>query len=119
MSVLGQIRSGLDLAWSALGDAKVSVQYVKIARGSYNPATGAVAQTKTVTTLDVGLVDYSDGIRRNDDVQSGDRRALIRAKDLAGKPGDGDLLVEADGTTWSVVKVSGDSRIYWDLQVRI
>ena len=118
MSVLAQVRAGLDTAWEALGDLKVEVDYTRISRGTYNPATGAVTQTVTKVPLTVGLVEYTDEQRANSDMKAGDQRAILRAKDLPFKPQNEDILVEKDGTTWTVQQVGGDKRLYWDLRVR-
>lgn len=119
MSILAQLRSGLDAAWAALGDAKTTVTYGAVARGNYNPATGAVSQSQTSTVIEAGLVDYKAEQRSGTDIRSGDRRALIRAKDLTTRPQTGDYLTEADGTKWTVVSVQGDPRVYFDLQIRL
>jgi hypothetical protein len=118
MSLLAQVRAGLDTAWEALGDLKVEVDYTRIVRGAYNPGTGTVTQTVTKIPLTVGLVDYTDEQRANSDMQSGDQRVLMRAKDLPFKPQDEDVLTEKDGTIWTVKQVAGDKRLYWDLRVR-
>lgn len=118
MSLLAQVRAGLDSAWEALGDLKVEADYTRIVRGAYNPSTGAVTQSKTTVRVMVGLVDYTDEQRSNSDMQAGDMRALLRARDLPFEPQDEDVLTELDGRVWTVKKVAGDRRIYWDLRIR-
>src|SRR4051794_10718639 len=120
MSILSQLKSGLDQAWIALDDVLMPVSYVSIARGQYNPSTGAVSQAQTATPITAALVDYKTELRGSgSDIRSGDRRALVRAKDLPSRPQSGDQIVESDGTRWTVVSVAGDPRIYFDLQIRI
>jgi len=118
MSLLAQVRAGLDQAWEALGDLKSEATYKRIVRGAYNPATGTISQTISNTSVTVGLVDYTDEQRSGSDMQSGDMRILMRAKDLAFRPEDEDQIIESDGTTWTVKQVMGDKRLYWDLRVR-
>jgi hypothetical protein len=118
MSLLGQLRSGIDQAWEALGDLLVEIDYQRVSRGQYNPATGLVAQTTTKVRLKAALVDYTAQERSGSDMESRDRRAILRAKDLPFKADSGDLLVELDGTQWAVQQVAGDARVYWDLKIR-
>ena len=118
MSVLAQLRSGVDAAWAALGDLLIDAEYRRIVRGAYNPATGTVAETLTKVSLKAALVDFTSEERKGSDMEAGDRRAILRAKDLPFRADSADLIVDSDGTIWSVVQVQGDSRIYWDLRIR-
>lgn len=119
MSILNQLRAGLDQAWEALGDALVPVTYRSVSRGAYNPATGSVSQTETSTPITAALIDYKAEQRGGgSDIRTGDRRAIVRAKDLAKRAQSGDQILEADGTRWTVVSVEGDPRVYFDLQIR-
>jgi hypothetical protein len=108
-NILAKLRAGLNQAWVALGDAKTAIAYVSITQGSLTPTT--------ITLINAGLVDYKAGTRPGSDIRAGDRRAIIRASDLPARPKSGDLI-QADGTTWTVVAVQGDPRVFYDLQLR-
>jgi hypothetical protein len=117
MTLMNVLKIQMDKAWLMISDLLVQGEYIAISRSSYDPTTGTVSQTSTITRTMVALVDYERGTRQGSDVESGDRRALIRASDLPGTPSPGDLLA-VDGVTWTVIQVSGDARLFHDLQVR-
>jgi len=117
MSLLDQFKVGLDKAWLGIADLLQEAEFIKITRSNFDPISGVVSQTSTITKVMVGIVDFDNVTRTGSDIQAGDMRALVRASDLPATPSPGDLLA-ADGQTWTVIAVRGDLRIVWDLQVR-
>jgi len=117
MTLLDQLKTGIDAAWMRIADLLQEAEYIKITRSSFDPISGVVSQTSTITRILVGLVDYTASTRPGSDIEAGDRRALIRAADLPTTPTPGDLLA-VDDQTWTVIRVSGDPRLFHDLQIR-
>jgi hypothetical protein len=117
MSLMDILKVEMSKAWLSISDLLTPAEYIAISGSAYNVATGQVSQTSTITSVMVALVDYEIGTRTGSDIQSGDRRVMIRASDLPAAPAPGDL-VAVDGQTWSVISCRGDARLFWDLQVR-
>jgi hypothetical protein len=117
MSLIDLIKTEMSKAWLAVADLLTPAEFIKITRSSFDPATGTVSQTSTITRILVGLVDYTDGTRPGSDVEAGDRRAIVRASDLPSVPAPGDLLA-IGAETWTVVRTGGDPRLFHDLQIR-
>jgi hypothetical protein len=117
MSLMDLLKTEMSKAWISVSDLLTSAEYISITGSAYNPATGQVSQTSTITSVMVALVDYDISMRAGTDIQAGDRRVMIQASDLPSHPQPGDL-VAVDGQTWSVVGIAGDKRLFWALQVR-
>jgi hypothetical protein len=117
MSLMDLIKTEMDKAWLAASDLLVRGEYIAITGSTYDPATGRVSQSSTITSVMIALVDYELSTRTGSDIQSGDRRAMIRASDLPSVPTPGDLLAIGD-QTWTVVRTGGDPRLFHDLQIR-
>jgi hypothetical protein len=75
----------------------------RVATGSYDPATGTIAETNTDTTVRGVLEDVN--IREvNELVQAGDKRLIIAAADAAAVPTTADRVV-ISGRTLQVIEV--------------
>lgn len=103
------------------------VTFRRVTEGTYDPATG---QTGSATTDDetarVAFVNYRDELRDGQNIQMGDRKALMSAtasdgSALSKTPKLQDQLV-GQGDTVKVVAVktirAGDVLTGWELQVR-
>lgn len=85
---------------------------------SYDPISGADVDHPARFVLLRYKTMELDGTR----VQASDRKALVAAGGLAIEPSLSDHLVEADGTTWSIVAVEplrpAETTVLYTLQVR-
>lgn len=122
MDILKTLRDGLDSIWSAFGSMPgavlVPVTYIRVTRTQYRPG-GRVETTDTEYPIDrIALLDYDLTMNPRTDIAVSDKQAIIRAKDIPFRPAVDDRIREGDGTEWNVRALSGDVRIYHDLQVR-
>lgn len=117
MSTVNTIVTALDQAWASLGDVIQPATYRRTAPGAYDPATQGRVTTVTAKTVRAALLPYETGLENNVDIREGDRRCILRAKDLPFEPVAGDTVVHG-ADTWTVVRVGGDPRIFWDIMLR-
>ena len=77
----------------------------KVAEGTYDPATGEVSGGSTSDTSVVGvLYDYGDEDIDGTRILMGDRRCLIKTKNLSVVPEQGDRIVDGS-TIYTVVGI--------------
>lgn len=122
MNILGILRDGLDSIWQTFGTgtgaALVPVTYIRIVRQPYMPG-GRVERVETSYPIArIALLDYDLEMNPRTDIAVSDKQALIRASDIPFRPSVDDRIIEEDGTEWIVRGLSGDARIYHDLQLR-
>lgn len=122
MDLLRLFRDGLDQLWKTFGSQQggvlVPVTYIRVTRDPYQPGGRVVNTTSLHPIPRVALLDYDLTMNPRTDIQVSDKQCIIRAKDIAFKPSLSDRVREADGTEWSVMGLSGETRIYHDLQLR-
>lgn len=82
-----------DEAGTLIDDMGRAATLRRVTEGSYNPATGASANTTADHAVMVLLLNYKDYQRQDGLIQAGDRKAVIKAKDLAVVPDIQDILV--------------------------
>jgi hypothetical protein len=116
MSLLTVVKNGLDKAWTALGDLIRPVTYRRMERAAYSPDAPQNV-TVTETTLRAALVEYAVNLINGTDIRAGDQMCILRARDLAFEPRQGDTIIDGSDT-WTVMRVGGDRRIYWHLTLR-
>ena len=96
----------------------VPVTYIRVERSTYAPG-GRVVNTETEHPIArVALNDYDLTMNPRTDIAVSYKQALIRASDITFEPKSDDRIVEQNGRTWTVRAVSGESRVYWDLQLK-
>jgi hypothetical protein len=122
MNILGILQDGLDSLWTIFGTGTgmvlVPVTYIRITRQAYRPG-GRVEHVEVSHPIDrVALLDYDLEMNPRTDIAVSDKQALIRASDIPFRPSVDDRIIEGDGTEWIVRGLSGDTRIYHDLQLR-
>jgi len=122
MNILGILKDGLDSIWQSFGTgsgaALVPVDYIRISRAAYRPG-GRVDVVETVHPIPrIALLDYDLTMNPRTDIAVSDKQAIIRASDIPFRPSVDDRIREEDGTEWTVRGLSGDTRIYHDLQLR-
>ena len=122
MNILGILKDGLDSIWqtfgTGMGAVLVPVTYIRITRQAYRPG-GRVEHVETSHPIArIALLDYDLEMNPRTDIAVSDKQALIRASDIPFRPSVDDRIVEEDGTEWIVRGLSGDTRIYHDLQIR-
>lgn len=122
MDLIRLFEDGLEQLWQTFGAQQggvlVPVVYVRIARDPYQPG-GRVVNTTTLHPIPrVALLDYDLTMNPRTDIQVSDKQCIIRAKHITFRPSLSDRIREADGTEWNVVGLSGDVRLYHDLQLR-
>lgn len=86
------------------------------------PWRGSVSPDTRVQLIAV-LVDYTLEEATSDHVLRGDKRAFVAQLSIPGIDlTDFDRMVDADGQTWSVVRIEtinpGDTRLLYDVQLR-
>lgn len=82
-------------------------------KSSYNPSTGAIAETHTEHTVQVAILPnvlkladkYQNEYAEGDVLLRTSRKFILSAKDLTGEPTCGDILV-FDGYDWNIFGIS-------------
>lgn len=95
---LGKVASSI---LKSLG-ADVTIRFVTV--GSYNTATGAVAETTSDTELK-GVIDDVSKSEVNSLIQADDKRLIISADDVAAAPGTKDRVV-IGSTVFQIIAVN-------------
>lgn len=122
MDIIKLFNDTRDSIWSIFGTGSgaymVPVIYIRVERSAYAPG-GRVVNTETQHPIArVALNDYDLTMNPRTDIAVSDKQALIRTSDIAFEPKADDRIVEQNGRTWTVRAVSGESRVYWDLQLK-
>jgi hypothetical protein len=122
MNILGILKDGLDSIWQTFGTGPgkvlVPVTYIRVTRQAYRPG-GRVEHVEISYPIDrIALLDYDLAMNPRTDIAISDKQALIRATDIPFRPSVDDRIIEEDGTEWIVRGLSGETRIYHDLQLR-
>lgn len=106
-----------DAAAQLIDDVGISATLRKVTEGSYDTDTGTVPGGSTSDlTVQALLLNYSDFQRANTSIDARDRKAVIKAKDLASPPDQQDILivgsVEFEIISVQEVQEAGSSVIY-------
>jgi hypothetical protein len=122
MDLLQTFRNGMASIWQAFGTMPgailVPVTYIRVTRTAYRPG-GRVETVETPHEIPrIALLDYDLTMNPRTDIAVSDKQAIIQASDIPFSPAPDDRIVEADGTEWTIRGISGDKRIYHDLQLR-
>ncbi|MEN6621488.1 MAG: hypothetical protein ABFD50_08075 [Smithella sp.] len=72
--------------------------------GAYVPGTGSPAPSYTNYSITLAVIDYKDSIVPNNNIQIGDRKALIAGKGLSVVPRNQDFIIYL-GTTYKIIQV--------------
>lgn len=122
MDLLRLFEDGLEQLWQTFGAQQggllVPVIYIRISRDPYQPGGRVVNTTTQYPIPRVALLDYDLTMNPRTDIQVSDKQCIIRAKHIPFRPSLNDRIREADGTEWNVMGLSGDVRLYHDLQLR-
>jgi hypothetical protein len=122
MNILGMLQDGLDSIWQSFGTGTgavlVPVTYIRITRQPYAPGGRVTVVETSYPIARIALLDYDLEMNPRTDIAVSDKQALIRASDIPFRPAVDDRIIEEDGTEWIVRGLSGDTRIYHDLQLR-
>lgn len=122
MDIIKLLNDTRDSIWNIFGTGSgaymVPVTYIRVERSTYAPG-GRVVNTETEHPIArVALNDYDLTMNPRTDIAVSYKQALIRASDITFEPKSDDRIVEQNGRTWTVRAVSGESRVYWDLQLK-
>lgn len=121
MTILATVRSAFDTGWEALSDLKQTVTVRRVSRGIYNPTTGATTDTVLSASAPGVLVGYENELVDGTDIRVGDLRCILRGKDIAFRPQQGDTVDLPNGQRWTVTRATGDlydPPIYHELTLR-
>lgn len=121
MSNLATVRKAMDQGWDALGDLRQTVTIKRISRGVYNPATGLTTDNVITASVLGVLTSYEASLIDGTDIRVGDMRCVLRGKDIAFRPQQGDSITLPNGDVWSVMRATGDfydPPIYHELTLR-
>jgi hypothetical protein len=121
MAILDTVRAAFDQGWDALSDLRQPVTIRRVSRGAYNPATGLTADTVLTATVLGVLTSYESELINGTDIRVGDLRCVLRGKDIAFRPEQGDTVNLPNGQRWSVWRATGDlydPPIYHELTLR-
>lgn len=119
--MLDTVRSALDQGWEALGDLRQQVTIRRVSRGAYDPTTGRTTDTVLTATVLGILTNYESELVDGTDIRVGDLRCVLRGKDIAFRPEQGDTVNLPNGQRWSVWRATGDlydPPIYHELTLR-
>ena len=72
--------------------------------GAYVPGQGSPSPSYTNYTITLAVIDYKDSIKSLNNIQIGDRKALIAGKGLSVAPTPKDFIVYL-GTTYKIISV--------------
>lgn len=122
MNLLQIFRDGMASIWQIFGAMPgavfVPVTYIRVTRTPYRPG-GRVETVETTHPINsIALLDYDLTMNPRTDIAVSDKQAIIQASDIPFSPAPDDRIVEEDGTEWTIRGISGDKRIYHDLQLR-
>lgn len=119
MGLRSLIAGAVATAFVAIGDLKESVSYYAYsASSSYDPDTGNVTRTETLTTVSGKFLQYSAREIDGEVIKPRDEKFIFQQASLATDPIPNDRLVFG-GKTWEVVGVTQDpAGATWELQVR-
>lgn len=121
MSNLATVRKAMDQGWEALGDLRQTVTIKRISRGTYNPATGQTTDNVITASVLGVLTSYEASLIDGTDIRVGDMRCVLRGKDIAFRPQQGDSVILPNGEVWSVMRATGDfydPPVYHELTLR-
>lgn len=121
MSNLATVRKAMDQGWEALGDLRQTVTIKRISRGTYNPATGQTTDNVITASVLGVLTSYEASLIDGTDIRVGDMRCVLRGKDIAFRPQQGDSVTLPNGEVWSVMRATGDfydPPVYHELTLR-
>jgi hypothetical protein len=121
MTILDTVRAAFDQGWEALADLRQTVTIRRVSRGAYDPATGKTTDTTLTATVLGVLTNFESELIDGSDIRVGDLRCVLRGKDIAFRPEQGDTVDLPNGQRWTVIRATGDlysPPLYHELTLR-
>jgi len=120
MSLREQVQHAVQTGIAALQDLAERATYVSVAATVYDPTAGTML-TPSAPFQQVPMVWTSFSRREIDGeaVLAEDQKVIVATEDLLPIPTINDTITRADGTKWSVIRITTDpAGAAWVLQVR-